>query len=65
MIDGVHEYGFGMWTKFFMTNPKRIYQKPERILVGRLGFKADGDADLGVFITKGNYEFWAMAARSV
>jgi hypothetical protein len=38
VTDGVYEYGFGMWTKFFITNPKRIYEKPDRILVGRLGF---------------------------
>lgn len=36
MIDGAYSFGFGLWTKFFMTNPRRIYDKPERLLIAKL-----------------------------
>lgn len=66
MIDGAYEYGFGMWTKFFITNPTRIYEKPEKILVAKLGFSESTDEnDFAVYIGKGSYEFWANAGRPV
>lgn len=30
-IDGVPEYGYGLWTKFLMTTPTRLMEKPEFI----------------------------------
>lgn len=66
MIDGAYEYGFGMWTKFFITNPTRIYEKPEKILVGKFGFSSTTeDDDFAVYIGKGSYEFWSGTARPV
>lgn len=57
-IDGVFEYGYGVWTKFFITNPKRIYEKPERILITSFGFVDSEDLEsssLAVYIGTGNY----------
>lgn len=29
IIDGVGQYAFGLWTKYLITSPVRVYEKPE------------------------------------
>lgn len=65
-IDGVGEYAFGMWTKFLMTSPNRVYEKAEFHHIARLttnkqeentDFKKSGDRTLSVLLHTGVYIF--------
>jgi hypothetical protein len=63
-IDGVPEYAYGLWTKFLVTSPNRIDNKPDFIQVIRLANNVEatdaekpGDRTLSTFIGRGVYYF--------
>lgn len=63
-IDGVYEYGYGLWTKFLMTSPERLAEKPDSMEIARFasydGYTDSdkiGDRVLSTFIGRGVYNF--------